>query len=241
MYLPSKIKLKILVLAALVGFLFFLPFKGVFQSLLSFLSHQLTVTPQESFQQIKKFEKENITLQLQLETSQILKAENQRLKSILDFRNEEKIDLIGANVISFSPSSWRRYLLIDAGKDRGVKEGLLVVDEKGKLIGKVSETKATHAGLTLVNDPNFSLAVFVGESASGLLRGNLTGAKILYIEDADNVKVNDRVWVKVSTQPSSITIGEVASVKKSKNQLFCDIKVSLSQPGAFFKQVFIIK
>ena len=241
MYLPSKIKLRILAIYVLVIFLLFLPFKRVIQNSFVFLFHQLTITPKESSLQIEKLRKENIFLQLQAEKFRTLEAENQQLKKILDFKKTREINLIGADVLSFSSSSWRRYLLINAGKNEGLKKGLLAVDEKGRLVGKITEVKKTFSTLTLINDPNFNLSVFVGESANGLLKGNLLGAKVLYIENKDKVKKGDRVWVKPAACSSPIKIGEVKNIKKSENALFCDIEVKLAHQGSFFDKIFVVR
>ena len=241
MYLPSKIKLRILAVYALVIFLLFLPFKGIIQNSFVFFFHQLTITPKESSRQIEKLKKENISLQLQAEKFRTLEAENQQLKEILGFKKTKEIDLIGADVLSFSPSSWRRHLLINAGKNQGLKKGLLVVDTRGRLMGKVSEVKKTFSTIVLINDPNFNLSVFVGESANGLLKGSLIGAKVLYIENENEVKKGDRVWVKPASCSSPIKIGEVKKVKKSESALFCDIEVKLAHQGAFFDKVFVVR
>ncbi len=241
MYLPSKTKLKILVIYLLVIFLLFLPFKNVIRNLFSFFFHQLTITSHKISQENEKLRKENISLQIKVGESQHIKKENQNLKKALNFKNDKGFDLIGVGVLSFSTSSWRRYLLINGGKDIGLEKGLLVVNENGKLIGKITEVKKTFSHLLLVNDPNFNLSVFVGELGSGLLKGNLTEAKILYIEEDEAIKKGDRIWVEANPSSSPIEVGKVKSVRKGTNQLFCDITVELASEGAFFDKVFILR
>jgi len=241
LYLPSKTKLKFLIIYLLVVFLLFLPFKGAIRNLFSFFSHQLKATTQRSVQENEKLKKENISLQIKLRGSQHLKKENQDLRKALDFKADKEFDLIGVGVLSFSPSSWRRYLLLNGGEDIGLKEGLLAVNEKGELLGKITDVKSTCSHLLLINDPNFNLSVFVGELGSGLLKGNLTGAKILYIEDNEAVKKGDRIWVEAYSSASVIEVGTIKSVKKGTNQLFCEITVSLAFQGAFFDKVFILR
>jgi len=241
LYLPSKAKLKILVIYLLVIFLLFLPFKSVIRNLFSFFFHQLTITSQKTLQENEKLRKENVSLRIKIKESQQLEKENEDLKKALNFKSDKEFDLIGVGVLSFSPSSWQRHLLINAGTDIGLEKGLLAVDQEGKLIGKITEVKKTFSHLLLVNDPNFNLSVFVGELGSGLLKGNLTGAKILYIEEDEAIKKGDRVWVRASSSPSAIEVGKVKRIRKGTNQLFCDITVELASEGAFFDKVFILK
>ena len=241
MYLPSKAKLKILVIYLLVIFLLFLPFKNVIRNLFSLLFHQLTVTSQEISQKNENLRKENISLQIKIKEFQDLKKENQYLRKALNFKKSNKIDLVGVGILSFSPSSWQRYLLLNGGEDINLKKGLLAVNEKGKLIGKITEVKKTFSHLLLINDPNFKLSVFVGKFSSGLLKGTLTGAKILYIEKKEAIKKGDKVWVKTDSLSFPIEVGKVKSIKKGTNQLFCDIAVELTSESIFFNKIFILR
>lgn len=241
MYLPSKIKLRILAIYVLAIFLLFLPFKNTIQNLFAFFSHQLTITSQGFSRENEKLKKENISLQLKVKGAAQLKKENETLRKAFSFKEKTGFNLVGAGVLSFSPSSWRRYLLINAGAEAGMKKGLLAVDERGKLVGKITEVKKVFSHLLLLNDPNFSLSVFIEEKTCGLLKGNLTGAKILYIEEGAGIQKGDRVWVKVDSSSFPIEVGKIQSVKKGANQLFCDIEVKIAPENAFFDKVFIIK
>lgn len=241
MYLPSKTKLKIIVIYLLVIFLLFLPFKSAIVNLFSFFFAQLRVTASKITQENEKLRKENLSLEIKVRETEHLKKENQDLKAALNFKKDKEFDLIGVGVLSFSASSWRRYLLINGGWDIGLKKGLLAVDKDGRLIGKIAEVKKTFSHLLLVNDPNFNLSVFIGKSGSGLLNGTLTGAKVLYIEEEEAIKKDDRIWVKVGSSASTIEVGTVENIRKGSGQLFCDIAVKLSSEGAFFDKVFILK
>lgn len=241
MYLPSKTKLKILVIYLLAIFLLFMPFKSAICNLFSFFFRQLTITSQKISQENEKLRNENISLQIKVRESEHLKKENENLREALNFKRDKEFDLIGVGVLSFSPSSWRRYLLINGGEDIGLEKGLLAVDEKGKLIGKITEVKKTSSHLLLVNDPNFNLSVFVGELGSGLLKGNLAGAKILYIEEEEAIKKGERIWVRAGSSTSAIEIGRVKNIRRGASQLFCDITVKLASEGAFFDKIFILK
>jgi len=241
LYLPSKTKFKILVIYLLAITLLFLPFKNVIRNLFSFLFHKITVTSKEISQENEKLKKDNILLKIKVKESKHLRKENLSLKEALNFKADNEFNLVGVGVLSFSPSSWRRYLLINGGKDIGLEKGLLALDKNGNLIGKITEVRKNFSHLLLITDPNFDLSVFVGELGSGLLKGNLTGAKILYIEEDEAIKKGDRIWVRANSSTSAIEIGKVKNIKKGSNQLFCDITVKLASEDAFFDKVFIIK
>ena len=241
MYLPSKTKLKILVIYLLVIFLLFLPFKNVIRNLFSLFSHQLTISSSKISQKNEKLKKENISLKIKINESKHLKKENEYLQKALNFKESKKIDLVGVGVLSFSPSNWQRYLLINGGEDMNLKKGLLAINEEGQLLGKITEVKKTFSHLLLINDPDFKISVFVGKFGSGLLKGNLTGAEILYVEKEETIKKGDRVWVKSDSLSFPIEVGKVKSIKKRTNQLFCNIAVELTSESIFFNKIFILR
>ncbi len=241
MHLHSKTKSEYISILILCIFLIFLPFKTAVQGLFIFFSSQLILTPKNFSQQIDNLKKENLSLKFQIEKLGQAEDENKKLKKILNFKKEKKIDLEQAEAISFSPSSWQRHVTVNSGKNRGIKKGQFAVDENGNLLGKVIEVKENSSRILLVNSPNFSMPVFIGVEASGLLKGNLTGARILYIENSDKVKKEDKVWIKIQPSISSIEIGEIKSVRQNDNNLFLEVDVKLLVKNTFFSKLFIIK
>ena len=216
-------------------------FTEVAKDIVIFFPRQFLYNPRKFKQEISNFKKENLSLKLSLREYANLKEENERLTKIIGFKTEKGFDLIGVGVVAFSPSNWHRLVLINAGFDKELKPGLLAIDENGNLVGKIIDVKRATSRVVLVNDPDFNLSVVIGESGQGLLRGNLTGAKILYIEDADMVKLGDIIWFKSAALPSALAIGEITSIKKDPNSLFWDVDARLFFKNTFFDKLFIIK
>ena len=241
MYLPSKTKFKYLGLICLGLFLLFFPFRAQIESLYRLFSRQLTVLPQNRSHQLDKLKRENLSLQFQIKKYQSLKSENDKLREALNFKNDSRLDLAGTQVISFAPSAWDRFVLVSSGSDQGIKKGLLALDEKGRLLGRVVEVHKDYSRIILISDPNFSLPVFVSSDNQGLLEGNLSGARILYIESVAKVSVGDKVWIRDTTLGVSVDVGTIKTVSQDKNSLFLDLEVELSAKKNFFSKVFIIK
>ncbi len=239
MYLPSKNKYRIAGLIILALVLFFLPFRSAIEDLFIFFSRQFRYTPIKQNQKFEELKKENLSLKLKIEKFQQLTKENQTLKKALNFKSETGVDLIGVDVIAFSPSSWGRYILVNAGSDNAVEKAMFVVDEDGNLVGKIIEVNQNHSKIILVNDPNFNLSVFVGEQGFGLLEGDLIGARLLYIEDSDQVKKGDEVWIKLES--SVIPVGKVKDISNNSNDLFWNVEVKLNIKTSFFDKLFILK
>lgn len=240
MYLLSRPKFKYLIVF-IGALLFFTPLKNIFRNILIASSRALTLTPQKCRAEIETLNAEKVSLLLALEESAGLKAENTSLKKALGFKQKKGFRLTAAEIIACSPSSWSRSVVVNAGTASGIKKGLFAVDETGSLIGRVTEADRDFSRLVFINDPGFNLPVFIGDGVAGLLKGSLNGAKILYIENNQELKPGDRVWLKTAELPASIDIGKIKSVTKNKNSLFWNVDVKLDFNASRFGRIFIVQ
>jgi rod shape-determining protein MreC len=242
LYRISRIKPKYIAAVFLFILLIFLPFKDTIQRIVTFFSHKPFFLSQSKYQrQISELKKKNLELELELKEFNQLKEENEKLRKAVSLEQQEAVTLLGAEIIAFIPSSWRRLALLNKGAAAGLSEGLFVIDEGGNLLGKIHDVKKNSSHLIFIDDPDFAVPVYISEKSFGLLKGNLIGAKILYIEDASDIKIGDTVWVKAVGLLSPVNIGEVKAIKKNVNDLFWDIDVELTIKDTFFDKVFIIK
>ena len=241
MYLPSKLQSKYIALIAISLFLFILPFHNTVRHIFALLSEGLTLSPHRLSSKISQLEKENIKLDLEANAYALLKEENESLKKALKFKEEKRVELIGAKVIAFNPSNWRRIIVIDIGENDGIRDGSFAIDENGWLLGKIIGVKKNYSYLMLVNDPDFNIPVIVGQSSMGLLQGGLDEVKVLYLERDKDIKVGDDVWFKAGSFSLPLYVGEVKSIGDSKNSLFWDVEVKMFSQAFALRNVFIVK
>lgn len=241
MYLPSKLRFKHLSVLALFIFLLILPLKNVVENVFIFFSRQLLIIPQKISKKTEDITKKNLQLRLKLQAFQNLEEENQRLQEALGFREKRGADFIAAQVISFDPSSWRRIVVINVGTNQKMQPGLLAIDEEGYLVGKVIEAHPHYARVILTDDPDFTLPVFVGEKSFGLLKGTLKGARVLYLENEELVKPEDKIWLRTPYSYSLIYAGQVKRVKKNKHSLFWEVEAKLFAKRPFLHTIYIVR
>lgn len=241
MYLPQKLKSKHIVLLAVFVFLLLLPFKTLINHTFISFSNNLIFKPSRYIQTIQDLEKKNLSLSLQMRELYYLKSENERLRKALQFYESRKINLTGADIVSFDPSSWRRTVILNAGKNKGVTEGLYAVDDEGWLIGKIIDAGDNFSRLIFVNDPNFTAPVFVGMNSFGMLKGSVGNTKILYIENGEEIELKDKVWLKIPTITFPVYIGEVNRINKEDNNLFWNVEIKLFSQNYPSHKVFIIR
>jgi rod shape-determining protein MreC len=219
-----------------------LPFRGVIRSLfLTVTVNQLQLSKTSCARTIDDYKKENLLLKLQLKEYQSLEKENQKLRNVLNLISTESIKLLAADVIAFSPTTWRRLATLNRGENEGVRKGYYAIDEKGNLLGKIIEVDDHTSELVFVDDPDFTASVFVGSHGYGLLKGNLSGAKLLYVEDGEGIAKGDKVWMRLPALASDINIGVVKDTSKDENSLFWDVDISLTTTNSFFNRVYLVQ
>ena len=93
----------------------------------------------------------------------------------------------------------------------------------------------------MINDPDFSATVSVGQYL-GLLKGTLSGnAKIFYIESKSMVDQNAIVKALVSESGLTLDVGEVKKISSDDNDLFLNITVEPFSKPRDFKNIFVVK
>ncbi|OQX86524.1 MAG: hypothetical protein B6D55_05895 [Candidatus Omnitrophica bacterium 4484_70.2] len=224
---------------AFVVFIFLLTARSLITYFFIKLPQNLILSP-SLYKEIIKLKKEKLILQMKIERLKRLKEENRRLrKSLKIFKKTPFLgNLICKEVIGWSPSFWRREVFVE--KDEKIKENALVLNEEGFLIGKVTHKEKGYAVITLLNDPQFFLPVFIENKGRALLKGNLENLKLLYVEERQKVRKEDKIWIKEKNFNFPIYIGKIINLRKSKNSFFLDVEVKPFASLSLIEEVFIL-
>ena len=240
-YFPSKIRPRHVQIAVLLIILLVFPFRRFLNTTFTLLSKQCRLSNVEIDRQNNNLRNKIALLSLQIKDLQHLEDENKKLLQALDFKQKNNTKLLGVEVISFDPSSWRKIVTVTGGANDGIREGMFTIDEEGLLVGKIIEVKNNYSRLMLIDDPDFNLSVFIGDSGFGLLCGSLDGVTVSYVEQGEQIKIKDQIWAKIPSLNFPVTIGEVKNIKLDDNSLFWDIDVKLYSKHPLLHKIFIIK
>ncbi len=114
---------------------------------------------------IAELENENQTLMEQ-------KAENERLKELLDFQDKNsEFSFVAAKVIAKTPGYWFDTFTINIGKNKGVDVDMAVVNSKG-LVGRVIEAGADYSIIMSIIDGQSNVSIMVERTRdNGMLHG----------------------------------------------------------------------
>ncbi len=166
-----------------------------------------------------------------------LSAENARLRELLDFKQRLTYPSLAAHVVGRDPSSWTSSIVIDRGKNHGLKVGLPVVNASG-VIGKVTEVGATMSRVILLTDPNFSVGAIVERTRdNGLVSGTLQGfCRMEYVAADAQVKEGDQVVTSQLSYsfPEGFLLGVIRRVEESQSNPTLEC---LLEPAVNFSQL----
>jgi rod shape-determining protein MreC len=145
--------------------------------------------------------------------------ENKELREVLNFVSAKSSSFKVARVTARSHELFNQEIFIDAGKNRGIKEGSIVTGNRG-VIGRVGEVGEDKARIILVTDATSRIPIITSKArVRGIVAGDGSGLMdILYLPKNHGIEEND--WVFTSgdgdTLPPGLLIGVVKKVDKEE-------------------------
>ena len=192
---------------------------------------------------------ENAQLRKELQSAQPAAQENQRLRKLLDLR-EQRSDLKfeAARVTQRDVSNWASTLVLDRGSQHGVAIGDCAVDSAGNLVGVVTDVGLNWCRLSTVldTDSQFGARVFrTGETAVAggdlalMAEGRL---RLQYLSDSANLIKGDVIVTSGlgGYYPAGLVIGTVESVQTDDGGLARYAVLSPKCDVAAIQEMFII-
>ena len=92
-----------------------------------------------------------------------LRAENDRLRAMLDAREQVRGEVRVAEIMAVDANRYRHNIVLGVGSSDGVYDGQAIVDASG-VVGQVIETGFTTSQAILISDPDHTLPVIVNRN-----------------------------------------------------------------------------
>jgi rod shape-determining protein MreC len=183
-------------------------------------------------------------LELENQKIPLLDKENKRLKSILHLTEQSPNTMMAARVVGEDIKNWFKCVIVDKGRDSGVKEKMPVITPRG-LVGQAVEVGKWHSKIMIINDTNSSVDVYAeGKDTRGVLEGTgQTTLKLKYILKNDELAIGDKLVTsgKDGIYPKGLPAGIVITVNRNKSGIFADIDVMPFNNFKRLDEVLIIK
>ena len=178
-------------------------------------------------------------LEVAIQESKSLTNENERLKGLLQLKDEAGYKILGAQIIGRDTSAWFDTSIINRGSLNGVKLNMPVVTNGG-LVGRITAVSPLTAQVALITKDKAGLGAVVGELGTSNALGVVTGngkKEILemgYVPGSVEVKVGESVYTtgQDGIYPANLKLGEVTEVRlssaSSPQQIFIQPSAKLS-------------
>jgi rod shape-determining protein MreC len=165
------------------------------------------------------------------------------LQRIAEMRERYEIPMLPAELVGVDASPWFRSVLIDRGRDRGVRSGMPVISEQG-LVGLVTATARRSAKAMLVLDHQTAIDGVIQRSRSrGILRGRGSDQlEFEFVARGSDVQVDDLVITSGlgGMYPKGLDIGTIIDVSEADSQLLQKATVRPAVDFGRLEQVFVM-
>lgn len=167
---------------------------------------------------------ENATLRSRVQALGEADLENQRLRRLLMYADEQIGREVAARVIGVNPVTFPLAVRIDRGSDEGIQKGAAVITADG-VVGQVVRVTGGYADVMLVRDPNARIAVRVQRTRARATAAGAGGDQNLaleYLLRTEAVAVGD-VIVTAGTDgvfPPGLLVGSVTAVQEKASGMF---------------------
>jgi len=157
---------------------------------------------------------------LELQNAHHTWEENQRLKGLLNLKEQTGYDQIAARVIARDSSVWFNTITINRGSSSGIALNMPVVTAGG-IVGRVIAVSPWTAQVMMITDEKAAAGAIVGQlGASGALGsvrglGNSDLIEMRYVSNQEKVAVGDYILTtgQDGIYPAGLNVGEVLQMK----------------------------
>ncbi len=224
---------------------FFSPFQKTLNHAIRFIEgiwnhYFYLVTVAKQNEELKKTL--NITAERNRQLAEI-QLTNQRLRKLLNFKQNISNQVIPAEVIGKDPSTWFKTIIIDKGSADGIEKGFPVVVPEG-IAGQVIEVSYRHSKVLLIIDPNSAVDALVQRTRSrGLIKGGIGGKCLFkYVLRKHEIRVGDTVISSGldGVYPKGLLIGNISGVIRRNAGIFQEVTVTPNVDFEKLEQVLVM-
>ena len=171
--------------------------------------------------------KENNELKNNISKTDFLELENSQLRKLIDEQIESPSNLVSARVMIDKQSPYLNSFVINIGSNKGIKNGMAVLDGKN-FIGRIVDVNFFSSRVLLVSDLNSKIPVLSEPSGShAILSGHGTNEPTLeYLSKNHGIQDGDKIYTsgKEGIFTPGLVVGK-AKIEKNKIKvlLFADL------------------
>lgn len=192
------------------------------------------VATQDSLASENRVLREQLLLaQTRLNRLDVLVAQNERLKALLDAQKNLGLSVQFARLVDVDLDPFRHRIVLDVGRNQGVVVGQPVIDAHG-VMGQVIEVLADTAIVMLITDPTHAVPVVIERTGLRTIAygsGAIDRLELPNIPISADVAVGDRLMTSGlgGRFPAGFPLGKIRSVSNAESGMFA---AAVAQPSA---------
>lgn len=174
-------------------------------------------------------------LRFQEQTMQLnmLKKENERLRSLLSSPVRADAKKMVAEILSVDSDPYSHQVVINRGANDGVFEGQAVIDDQG-IVGQVLHVGTISSRILLITDVTHAVPVRISRNGIRLIAngtGNIDRLTHNYVPHSTDVRVGDELVTSGlgGKYPEGYPVAKVSAVRQDKSRPFAQVQ---SEPMA---------
>lgn len=177
-------------------------------------------------------------------TAEALRAENARLRALLDLRPQVSAAAQPAEVLYDAPDPYTRKVVIDRGSQRSIAPGSPVIDERG-VLGQVTRVYPLTAEVTLLTDRDAAIAVLNNRTQQrGIAYGDPSAGGMELRFTAANADVQQGDLLTTTgldgVFPSGMPVAKVMQVIRRADSAFAKIVLTPLAPLDNLRYVLVL-
>lgn len=172
---------------------------------------------------------ENAKYELVVMENKKLMVENERLKKILNIKNEKKLNVKVATVNFRNHNNLYNMFFINVGKRDGIEKDMVVLSGE-VLIGKIGKVFDDYSVVDMITAENFNVSGVTEGNMLGIVKGDGDGDGTLYFEPStfqDTVSVGEKVYTSGISEiyPKGLYIGKISEIDDNDVEIFRNIRI----------------
>lgn len=177
--------------------------------------------------EVGRLQAERLLTKARLQQLTALRAENDRLRDLLEARTQIRDEIRVAEIMAVDANPYRHNIVIDIGSSDGVYDGQAIIDADG-VIGQVLKTGLATSQAILISDPSHALPVEVNRNGLRTIAngtGEFDRLDLPFLPNNADIRVGDLLVTSGlgGAFPAGYPVAVVSSVNRIPQAPFADV------------------
>ena len=194
--------------------------------------------------EVGRLQAERLLTRARLQQLTALRAENDRLRDLLEARTQIRDEIRVAEIMAVDANPYRHNILIGIGSRDGVYDGQAIIDADG-VVGQVLETGIANSQAILISDPSHALPVEVNRNGLRTIAngtGEFDRLDLPFLPNNADIREGDLLVTSGlgGAFPAGYPVAVVSSVNRMPQAPFADVTAVPSSALDQIREIMLI-